>query len=253
MKRLIFLLLILNTSLWADSSKNSTRSLLKQRLELYKALNKAKAQWQDEELAYQERLSIKKSQLSFLKKSIKEKELQQQESSQFLSTKEQDLKLSQEKLEALHQALDQVQASLLKSVEQLPKALQDLLPIVEDVKKASLKRQALQLNSRLQILKSLAKEISQLQKTTHVVEQILELNGKKQETQVLYLGTALAYYLSRDGQLAGQIIYRDKEWQIFPKNEIAPNIQKALNVLQQEGKPELIQLPIPAFEKGAEL
>jgi hypothetical protein len=87
-------------------------------------------------------------------------------------------------------------------------------------------------------------EIHQIVASVHTHTEVLALPDGRREAEVLYLGSAIGYYVSADEQRAGLRVKTPDGWQIQPRPEIAAAVKHALEVARQERPPGLVRLPV---------
>ncbi|MCM8530078.1 MAG: DUF3450 domain-containing protein [Lentisphaeraceae bacterium] len=88
-----------------------------------------------------------------------------------------------------------------------------------------------------------------LQKKAHLVKEVVSINNQKQQVTVLYIGTSIGFYISQDGKSAGQLFFERNKWVSKERNDLAERVSRAIQQYNREGKPELIDLPIPGVGK----
>ena len=80
--------------------------------------------------------------------------------------------------------------------------------------------------------------------------------GKKSKmsVDVIYLGLAQAYYVAREGEIAGVGKPTTRGWKWTARPELADDIRNALAVYHKDRQPQLIQLPvkISTLSKGSQ-
>lgn len=97
---------------------------------------------------------------------------------------------------------------------------------------------------KLYSLNNLLSVILTLQKSTHRVKEIIAINKQQTEVEVLYVGTAIGYFLAPDKVSAGRILFKDGKWQVAVENKLADRIGQAFKQLDRQGNPQLVDLPI---------
>ena len=252
MLRIINLTLLLSFISLAVADDSELGKMLEQRLKLYQEISSLKSQWLLEELAYKERIALRINELTALNKANSKIKQETEDLNKTLDKQAIELKNILDNCEDLHKKLDHVEEELLKVIKQLPKPLLDLIPAHKDLAKQEQIRTAVQLSTRSRKLKELAQDLQKIQKQSHILKEKLSVDGKEQEFRVLYLGSALGYYLSHDSLSAGLIIWQDGKWTTQSHNELASEINKAIAIQQGKTKPELLKLLIPAIsEEGS--
>lgn len=223
--------------------------LLEQRLKLYKEITLVKTQWQAEDIAYKKRIALKINQLAQLNKSKQELSKKTQELKVKRDSQNSELSIILATSKKLHQEIDLAEKDLLKVIKELPLPLQNLIPKARELSQENKDFSAVKLAERSRRLASLVKDLQKIQSQSHFLKETLKVNDNSQEYRVLYLGSALGYFISHDGSTAG-ILTREKSiWTPQVHNELANDINKAIAIQQGKAKPDLVQLLLPSFKE----
>jgi len=102
----------------------------------------------------------------------------------------------------------------------------------------------LPVSQRLQTLLTIFNEIESFNARFTVVPEMRGLNGTQVRVQVLYLGLAQAYYVSKSGRLAGVGRPGSEGWIWTPNNQLADDVTRAIRVFKDETVPTLVNLPV---------
>jgi len=98
---------------------------------------------------------------------------------------------------------------------------------------------------RLQLIVSLYGEIERLQNGVHVVKEVLEIEpGSSREMDVVYLGLAQGFAVSQDNLIAGVGVPSESGWQWEWRNDIAPEVRKAVDFHSHEKTADFVHLPM---------
>jgi hypothetical protein len=93
---------------------------------------------------------------------------------------------------------------------------------------------------------ALATDLERAQSSVHVATEILDIEGAgRMEVDVLYLGGAFGYYLSRDGRHAGILLPDRDGLRVAPRGaEVGESIRRARAVFLKEEPAALVELPV---------
>ena len=158
-------------------------------------------------------------------------------------------------LEKVDRATTRNARRLLLSFEALPEPLKVRLETAATRMREVLSTPAKQEKTleRLQLVTTFAADLGRLQSSVHVVDEILDIEGQgPREMKVLYIGSAVGYYVSPDGLEAGLVVREKETWRAIPRTrDLAPRVRRALDVFLKKRPAELIELPVPAPREAA--
>jgi hypothetical protein len=133
---------------------------------------------------------------------------------------------------------------LLQTQALLPPPLRDELQPSADKTADTLQDETASPAQKLQSLANFSAQVDEVLSRMNVVREVLELDGRRIETRVLYIGGAIGYYVSPDGERAGLRLRRAGEWQTVPRNDAAEQIADAIAVAEKETAAHLVRLPV---------
>lgn len=99
-------------------------------------------------------------------------------------------------------------------------------------------------SQRLQNLLTVFNEIEKFNAEFTVTPEMHQLNGTQVRVQVLYLGLAQAFYVSKSGRLAGVGRPGPDGWVWTRNNKIANDVSRAIRVFRDETIPSVVNLPV---------
>lgn len=103
----------------------------------------------------------------------------------------------------------------------------------------------LSLSQRFQNVVGVLNEVNKFNRDLLVANEVLELpDGTRTEVRSLYVGLGQAYYVTADGGAAGIGHAADGVWTWQPANELAPQVTRAIAILQNEEVPDYVPLPV---------
>ena len=98
---------------------------------------------------------------------------------------------------------------------------------------------------RLQLIVSLYREIERLQNGVHVVKEVLKTEpGSSREMDTVYLGMARGFAVSQDNTISGVGVPAENGWQWEWRNDIAPEVRKAVDFHSHEKTADFVHLPL---------
>ena len=151
-------------------------------------------------------------------------------------------KVLQESLDNCLPVITRAEANLRKWHELLPtvlaKPLQKAFDGLEKGKERSISK-------RLQVVLALFGEIERIGNGVHLVrETLIVAGGKKQEMDVIYLGLARAFAVSKDNKIAGISVPGKDGWKWDWHPEIAESVRKAIDSYNSREMAEFVHLPV---------
>lgn len=98
----------------------------------------------------------------------------------------------------------------------------------------------------LQAQLSVLAEVEQYDHGIHLAKEVLpDDGGQRREYDVMYLGLAVAYALSANGERAGMGAPGAEGWEWRWQDEWIPDITRAMTVARKEQPAQLLRLPLP--------
>ena len=103
----------------------------------------------------------------------------------------------------------------------------------------------LSLGARFSTIVGILNEVNKAQLKIEMTSEIRELgSGDSAEVTALYIGISQAYYATADGRYAGKGTGTEQGWVWTPANDAAPEIAKAIAILQSEEGAAFVKLPL---------
>lgn len=223
----------------------NTRDTLARWVETEQLIAREKEQWQQGRELLGQRISLLESEISTLREKLAD-------SRQGLADVEgRRLDLFDEKQEleqasaVLHEAIADFEARTGALVGRLPGPLKDRVRPLADRLPEEPTSTRLSLSERFQNVIGVLNEVNKFQSDVHAVSELLELpDGSTAEVRALYLGLAQAWYVTADGTAAGIGRPGADGWVWTADDELAPQVERALEILQNEGVPAYVPLPV---------
>ncbi|NJN63651.1 MAG: DUF3450 domain-containing protein [Acidobacteria bacterium] len=103
----------------------------------------------------------------------------------------------------------------------------------------------LSLSTRFQNVIGVLNELNKFNQDIHVTSELRELaDGRTAEVKALYIGLGQGYYVTSTGDAAGVGRAGPDGWTWNPANELAPEIARAIGVLENTQVPAYVPLPV---------
>ena len=230
-----------------------------QREELIKTLDKinsVKKTLQNEEQKWQQEKKTLELQLSLLKDEASRGKISSQELAQSIKEVQSKTAGLQSKLTSKQEIIAKVDKSTLQQISSLqqshklfPASLQSLL---KSESKALLD---IKLNAeadvfdRLAAIRNYLQAAIALQKKIHKVKELITIDGKQQEVDAIYIGTHSGYYLNKTSGNCGLLIFENGKWTPQSRPQLKEKLTAALQNIDREGTPTLVELPIAGGKK----
>jgi len=226
----------------AAALTRTLESLVEKLARLQQQVEMEKQSWQEEKAGLQQTFELLRKEKTLLEKEIrtmkKNKTTQRAERAQWLEEERRYTKV----LENCGPALSRGEADLLKWQKRLPPALLALL-----------KKQFNQLNcrheravsQRMQLVLNLYGKIEGFQHRAHLVREVLTIKGgRKKEFDVLYLGLAQGFAVSRDNQQAGLGRPDIGTWTWDWRPELIGKIRQSMDYYRHNKTADFVLLPL---------
>lgn len=216
--------------------------LVSKLVDLKRQLSEEKEMWKEQEAWLKQEKGLLLKEKEMLEKEIadaKEEEVSARiESAGLLEQK----KVLQESLDNCFPAITRVETNLKKWREFLPAVLAKPLQKVFDELEKGRERS---ISKRLQVILTLFGEIERLGNEVHPVKETLIVSdGKKREMDVIYLGLARAFAVSKDNKAAGISVPGKDGWKWNWHPEIAGSVRKAIDSYNSREMAEFVHLPV---------
>ena len=255
--RILFIIFLLSLFtfpclIFAQESLPTTytlESLVAKWVDLRSEIAEEKGTWKEQ------KIQLKQERLLLLKeKTLLEEEITQTKAEQTSAEAEQakllqDKKTFQKRLDQSLPAITRAEANLKRWQALIPPGLSfplkksfDQLPNVSGKS----------LSQRLQIILGLYGEIERLQHNVHLVKEMLKTDFGMQELEVIYLGLAQGFAVSKDNLKAGIGRPAKEGWIWDWRDNLAPEIRKAMDYYNHEKIADFVHLPLKIEEVKGE-
>lgn len=229
--------------LYADV--DTTRATLEKWVETRGIISKEKLEFELAREMLSERIELLEREIETVRKKISETE----ESITEADKKRAEMLEENEKLKKATASLDRSVIDLEARTRELLKKLPD--PIRERVQPLSQRfpdnpaDTKLSLGERFQNIIGVLNEVNKFNGEITVTSEVYDLpGGNHVEATSLYIGIGQAYYVNRNGDVAGYGIATPEGWIWKPGNEHATAINRAVAILKNETAAAFVQLPI---------
>jgi hypothetical protein len=224
-------------------SLEETRLKMGKWIETQQIITKERKDWQQGKEILLGRLELVKQEVS----TLEEKIAQARASAGETAREREDLlaqdQLLKDALAWLGAAADRLEVDVQRLLKAAPAPIQDkLAPLIERMPKEGAKDRVT-VAERFQNVLSILNELNKANNDITVSYEIRTLDGNRQaEVRALYVGLAVAYYVSANGE-AGIGRPTADGWTWEPSKELAEPVLLALDILQGKHTPEFVPLP----------
>jgi hypothetical protein len=127
----------------------------------------------------------------------------------------------------------------------LPQPLRERVALLSQRLPADPAQTELSLGQRFQNVIGILNEVNKFNRDLTVAHEVLELpDGTRAEVRSLYVGLGQAYYVTADGGAAGVGHAAGGAWSWRPADDLAPQVARAIAILQNEEVPDYVPLPV---------
>lgn len=197
--------------------------------------------WQQQKPALKQRIELLQAEKSELETVLKNSQSSQDD----VDEKRNRLLAQQNDLEVEQSLLEEAMAGLMANTDSLRAMLTDSLKKEWDQESLSASDNN-STSSELQLVLAKLSKLASAQKQISISEDLVKTpDGKEVMVKRLYLGAALAWFSSADGQYkgVGQIREGQWHWQFSEQLDSQP-IRQAISVYEKKAQPEFSLLPI---------
>jgi hypothetical protein len=223
----------------------ATRDTLAKWVETQQIISREKQDWALGKQVLEQRIQLVEGEISMLQENIAEIG----DSLAEADRERDELLVESRALEAAAAGLDEVISPLERKTVQLLNSLPD--PIRDHVRPLSVRipddptSTKLTLGERFQNIIGILNEINKFNRDISVYSEIRALpGGSTAEVKALYIGLGQAYYVTPTGDAAGVGHPTPDGWKWTPANDLAPEISRAIAILQNEEVPAFVPLPV---------
>lgn len=234
-----------------DSTIAVTRTALAKWVETKRAISAERQAWQLGKQTIASQMEVVARQV----KELNERIAEANKSIADAETKYGELDAERNERKAVSQSLmDRIASLEERTIKLLPRVPSSLVSKVEPISQRlptnDEQRKALSLSVRYQNVIGVLNAVDKWNRTITLKSEIRELgSGRSVEVSVLYIGLGQAYYvggIGKDGKatLAGVGLAAPTGWMWREANGLAPAIQRAVAIYNNEGLAKLVQLPV---------
>ena len=156
-------------------------------------------------------------------------------------------------LDGLRPTLAEAEANAMRWQPRIPAALAERLKdAFARIPTSPEAAAAMPVTRRAQLLVALYTEIEALQHGVHVTREVLGAGGdRRREVDAVYLGLARAFAVSPDGEWAAVGVPGPGGWTWSARPELAPEVRRAIAVVNRQTPAEMVALPLEASQAPA--
>jgi hypothetical protein len=226
------------------TSLEGARGALEKWVQTQQIISREKKEWQQGRELLTSRIQLVKDEIAQLREKVGESH-----------SNEQEFQKSRSEVSAERDAVKAISAELAEEVgaleghvrtlyKQVPESLREKLQPLYDRMPLDPAASRVTVAERFQNVLGILNEMNRLNSEITVASEIRSLSGgKPSEVKTLYLGLGQAWYLSARGE-AGVGRPAPEGWSWEPAPEIAAEVGRALEILQNKSSPKFIQLPV---------
>lgn len=250
MKRIFILFLLLFGGVAFAEERERLIEALDKVNELHRTISKEKVEWQEEKKTLELHLQLIKDSLQ--SKSAGKVELEK--ALKVLNEKKSDFAKKTAEVENVLKSLEIIskksaQEMLEKVHTKIPESLKVLVQKEAEEMTGVIDEKEVNVMDVLSASREYFSAVLELQKKVHLLKEVVSVGGQKQQVTALFVGTYTGYYLTQDGQSAGQLILAAGKWIAKENNSLLKDIQTAISQYNREGKPVLVNLPVTGAAK----
>ncbi|MBG86261.1 MAG: hypothetical protein CMO80_05100 [Verrucomicrobiales bacterium] len=209
-----------------------------------KAVNKTIREWSDQKQSLELTAELLNKEIGVLDGQIKKARDAAAGNKSKREELDANLKSRNELLDYAAKRIGGVETKIAGLARMFPPVLGETVePLMRKFPKAGSESQ-IPVSQRLQNLLTVFNEIETFNAEFTVTPEMHVLNGTQVRVQVLYLGLAQAFYVSKSGRLAGVGRPGPDGWVWMPNNKIARDVTRAIRVFRDETVPSLVNLPV---------
>ena len=209
-----------------------------------KAINQTIRDWADQKQSLELTTELLNKELAVLDGQIKKAKESAAESKAKREELEARLKNRNELLDYAAKRLGAVESKVTGFAKMFPPVLKESVePLMRKFPEPDAASE-IPVSQRLQNLLLVFNEIETFNARFTVTPEMHGLYGTQVRVQVLYLGLAQAFYVTKSGRLAGVGRPGPDGWVWTPNNEIARDVSRAIRVFRDVTLPSVVSLPV---------
>ncbi|KAF0094422.1 MAG: hypothetical protein E1N59_1953 [Puniceicoccaceae bacterium 5H] len=219
-----------------DSTRDSISAYVRVRQDIARDRN----EWQAEKEIIQRRIELFEQEKADLQEQIKEAESKASSAQQVIAQKQDTINKLTSATDVVQESLPEYESRIADLVQYLPEDLKKQLePLTSKLGNSSTSnRMAVVVG----VLNQLERYNNQFNFTTDTKQ---TGEGQSKSVDVMYVGLGQGYYVDQEGTIAGVGIPAKGGWKWTERNDLAPQIRRAIAYYNGEIKPaEFVQLPV---------
>jgi chaperonin cofactor prefoldin len=229
----------------AQPNLQSSRDTVAKWVETQQILAREKKDWQDGKEILERRVELLESEIRSLETKLEESRstLGEADRRRYEVVSEgESLRVA---TAALAERVERLEGKVRTLLSRSPEPLRNRVAPLSQRLPAPGTATTLSLGERYQNAIGVLNEVNKFQRDVTVASEIRTLSdGARVEVQALYLGLAQGYYVTADGSAAGVGVPTDEGWDWTQSNDLAPAVQQAISILQNESVPAYVPLPV---------
>lgn len=228
-----------------ESDLDTARDTLAKWVETQQIISKEKRDWLVAKEVLDQRIALLKSEIGALEQKVGETRASIRETDE----RRRDIISESEEFRAASAALaDRIgplEARTRVLVKRLPEPIQQrVAPLAQRIPGEGAATE-LSLAQRFQNVIGVLNELNKFNQDIHLTSELRELaDGRTAEVKALYIGIGQGYYVTSTGDAAGVGRPGPDGWSWSPANELAPEITRAIGVVENTVVPAYVPLPV---------
>ena len=225
---------------------DTTRGVLEKWHDTQRIISKERKDWALKQELMRARKEVLMDEIARIKERILEKDAEIKETQAQIDERAAEkakLDSAQSKLRA---ALDGIEKRTRELLPRLPDPIRERVkPLSQQIPEDSKAETKLTIGQRYQNVIGVLNGINKFNREIIVTSEVRELaDGKSAEVSALYIGIGQAFYVNGNGTKAGRSVATSEGWGWEERNSAAPQIAKAIAIMNSEAPAEFVELPV---------
>jgi septal ring factor EnvC (AmiA/AmiB activator) len=223
---------------------DGARTALEQWVQTRQQISKTKQDWRVQKEMLDERINLVQSEITSVRKKIKKIEQNIAETDQERQAKLAENRKFKEATSALEQRVTQLEARTRKMLQRMPPPLRESVKPLSNQFPDKPEDTELSLSKRFQNIVGILNQANKFNTQITRESETRQLDGRRVNVTVLYLGVSQAFYVNADATVGGIGTVSKDGWVWKPVNEAAPQIADAVAIYENEKVASFVKLPV---------
>jgi regulator of replication initiation timing len=227
------------------ASIKNTRTALSEWVENQRLMAKKRRKWAMQKELLTDRIRLLETEIKSLRGQIEAKKEQiakNQKEQEILQKQDQRLK---DTIAALTETVSELEKRTRRLLGRMPETVRGEVAMLSDRLPDDPQKTELSLVKRVMTIIAILNKLNEFNMDVTLTREVRDLSsGKRVEVRVVYVGLGQAYYVSENAQFAGIGRPGPDGWGWKAVNGAAPQIAKAIRILEKKTTAAYVQLPI---------